>query len=653
MAQKNTMALDPITLEGAIKAATPIAKKIFHSKISPFVSKKVGEYFESKAALDKFEKKTKDYLAKLVGKCSTLSTIAFSNVPKRIEDLYIPLTLNCGGEDSHFKVDEKTNVFHESNHVLVTDAAGMGKSTLSKRVILNVVAQGEYVPVFLELRELDDRPIYVQIVERFGIKSDFPKEFLKKIPLLYVFDGLDEVSADIQKKVVRSLNEFSNYFDDSKILITSRRENYLSQFVDFKRYSIRPLNKEEAYLLIRKYDPSGDFSEKLVDGIENSNDGGLKEFLSTPLYVSLLYCSYRYKTVVPQKKHLFYSQVYDALFESHDLSKDVGYVRPKHSKLDSAEFHRVLRRLGFWCLRNNGKIEFQKDEFEILLGNIIEKISGVDVSASSYSRDLVSTVPLFVKEGATVRWSHKSLMEYFASMFICNDAKIKQNDILLHLYNDRKWSAYQNVFELCADIDYGSFRASIIKAVLEKFSDYSNSAYKEIKNKRISKKLIDERISLTFSLEAEFLFSKRNRNKKLEEYIRNFEDENWEYYSSSMRFFSEAEGDFLFCSKMKREKVILNILREKSPFLFLKKREIEFKLIVKNFSKSSIRKCGICIVNDDPKNIANNSVNFELVNDVLWLDSDGALDRGKVDGELEKILHDSSDGVASLLDGMF
>lgn len=500
------MTLESITLEGAIKAATPVAKKLFKSKVAPLISTKIGEYFKSKAAIKKFENQTTKYVAQLVGKCSTLNTIAFQNSPKKIEELYIPLTIIDGSEKNRITVKENTDVFEENNHILITDSAGMGKSTLSKRVILNAVGQGWYVPVFVELRELDNRAIEVQIAERFGFTSDTPTQFLRKLPLLYVFDGLDEVSTDIQKDVVDSINQFSNIFTESRILLTSRKETYLSQFVGFKRYSICSLEEDEAYALINKCDPTGKISKKLISGIQSSSDAGLKEFLSTPLYVSLLFCSYRYKTVIPQKKHLFYSQVYDALFESHDLSKDVGYVRPKYSNLDSAEFHCVLRRLGFWCLKNNGKIEFQKDELEIVLQRIVDSISGIDVSASSYSKDLISTVPLFVKEGATIRWSHKSLMEYFASMFICSDAKLKQQELLLHFYNSNKLSSYHNVFELCADIDYGTFRVSILKTVLESFIDYSKCNYEEIVNKRISDHKINERISLTFSLKVGFKF---------------------------------------------------------------------------------------------------------------------------------------------------
>ena len=67
------------------------------------------------------------------------------------------------------------------------------------------------------------------------------------------------------------------------------------------------------------------------------------EFLANPLLVSLLFKAFEYKQQVPFKKHVFYRQVYDALYHHHDLTKEPGFERKKHSGLDLEDFHRVLR----------------------------------------------------------------------------------------------------------------------------------------------------------------------------------------------------------------------------------------------------------------------------------------------------------------------
>ncbi len=510
--------LATITLESAVKLSTPLAKKLFNEKLKPIITDRISQYLKKRSDNIAFEKESIKYIARTSGLCSTMNTIAFPNTPKKLEDLYIPLKI-IGDDENEIVIDNEADIFKGSNKVLVSDTAGMGKSTLSKRVFLNIMQKEEYIPVFIELRQLAKKPLASQVTSRFGVDTNRPIEFLKQLPLVYLFDGLDEVDIENKDYIIKEIRKFIDDLGEPKILITSRSESYLSEFYDFARFTITRLEEKEAFSLISKYDPKGDVSKKLISGIKRSRDRGLKEFLSTPLYVSLLFCAYRHKTVIPQKKNLFYSQVYEALFESHDLSKEISFVRPKHSKLDSSEFHLLLRRLGFWCLKNGGKIEFQKDQLEIIVQEIISNTSGVNTSAVNFVKDLTTTVPLFVKEGSSLRWSHKSLMEYFSSMFICNDAKEKQQSLLLYFYNSNEWSSYKNIFELCADIDFSSLRSSVVKKVLEEYINYHDSNYQNITNKRVKIEDIEKRVSL--------LFGKKYGFKIIDKDSFDFSDENF------------------------------------------------------------------------------------------------------------------------------
>ncbi|MEZ9822669.1 NACHT domain-containing NTPase [Shewanella sp. 10N.286.45.A1] len=653
--------LETITLGSAVKLATPFAKKIFNSKIKPILSGKVDQYFKNKSDINTFEKESVKYISSLTGQCSTMNTIAFPNAPKNLEELYLPLTLCDESNSTEILIDDNANVFETNNKVLINDTAGMGKSTLSKKIYLNIVRENNYIPVYVELRQLENKPIAEQIASKFGVKANSPEKLLKKLPLVYIFDGLDEVSAKDKKDVIKEIRLFIDLLETPKILITSRQESYLSEFYDFVRYSIVPLKDQEAFSLISKYDPDGSVAKKLINGIRRSADRGLKEFLSTPLYVSLLYCSYRYKTAIPQKKHLFYSQVYEALFDSHDLSKEIGFVRPKHSKLDSSEFHAILRRLGFWCLKNGGKIEFQKDELEIILADIIRSTNGINTSSVNFVKDLTTTVPLFLKEGSNMRWSHKSLMEYFASMFICNDTKEKQQTLLLHLYGSAEWSTYANIFELCADIDFSSLRASVVKEVLNSYVTHYESTYNNITNKRISPNSVDIRIGLSFSRNLGF--------KLISSDIIDFDDEGfWSDKTPDVKLVKSncglSSGKVLqFIMPLDknnlclhgimiegREKKILDILAHKAPALFTSysnKSDFSVKL-----SRSALKQNNLYLVSDDPSIKINNSKYFQLINELLSSFGKHALKIKEVREELLHIATDSSNGIDQLLGSM-
>ena len=101
-------------------------------------------------------------------------------------------------------------------------------------------------------------------------------------------------------------------------------------------------------------------AEALIDRLDALPNSAIRSFMETPLLVSLLYRSYQFKPTIPIRKHIFYRQVYDSLFESHNLTKGDAYIHDKHSELDTDEMRQLLRRFAFTPAKL-GQIEFDKD----------------------------------------------------------------------------------------------------------------------------------------------------------------------------------------------------------------------------------------------------------------------------------------------------
>jgi hypothetical protein len=640
------MLLETLTLDKATALAMPAAKKIFENSILPIIKSKASSYFKNKSSESKFESSMTKYLAKVAGQCATINTIAFQNSPKKLDDLYIPLTLQGEGKKDIIVVRDNVDIFSKSNHILINDTAGMGKSTLSKKVVANVISEGIFIPIFIEMRQIEEKPFEEQILGYLGVSKDLGCEFLKNFNLMYVFDGMDEIPLDKKKKIVSLLKKFVEDIGDARILITSRQETFLSDFYSFSQYHIRRLEQTESFDLLKKYDPEGSISGKLIASVSRSSSS-LREFLSTPLYVSLLFCAYRYKTVIPRRKDLFYSQVYEALFESHDLSKEIGFVRPKFSKLDSADFHAVLRRLGFWCMTNNGQIEFQKDELEIVLSELLGNMSGFTTKAPDVAKDLVTTVPLFVKEGATIRWSHKSLMEYFAAMFICNDSKGKQQTILLHYFNSESLLSQINILALCADIDFSSFRASILREILKNFKKHCNKLQSEFGEKKISKEALDLRMGLTFGSRCAF----RVVNIQESAFVSKVE-ENGEHLNVDIIYHLDDKSELGVQVGYGHDgiKRMLSVLKGRLD-IFWKAPEIGFVTgkSLSSFKNSSFKLNKIYNLNFEKTNKVNVVRNFDAANYLLFPYDKLVLDRTAALKELADIEKDCSNGVNDLL----
>lgn len=263
---------------------------------------------------------------------------------------------------------------------------------------------------------------------------------------------------------------------DNKFILTSRPEEELAGLGNFQEFRIKELKKEESYELLRKYDNQGNISKLLINKLKSGNYTMISDFLKNPLLVTLLFVAFDYKQTIPLKKHIFYRQVFDAYFDSHDLSKGDGYVHEKKSKLDIDDFDKVMRRIGFECLRRQ-QIEFTKDELLNIVDTARANFPSLSFTSMGLLSDLLKAVPLFCQDGVYYKWVHKSLQEYFAAEFIYKDSKSNQDAILSKLYNSKKIDSYINLLDLYFDIDPNGFQKNIVKPFLEAFVDYYEQNY--------------------------------------------------------------------------------------------------------------------------------------------------------------------------------
>ncbi|MHB1236492.1 MAG: NACHT domain-containing protein [Gallionella sp.] len=443
--------------------------------------------------VDIFTDKFSSYLEIQLERHAYLNTIVF-NAQTKLEDLYIPLTVIpsiVGIEKSEKDIlldSFKKQFLPEHNRVLVTDTAGMGKSTLMKFLFLQCLKTNCAIPIFVELRHLSQDKTMLDLIEQqlnpssnkqdpSYLKRPQIERVIKKGGLVFFLDGYDEIAYKDREKVTIDLKSFIEKFPDNMIAITSRPETGLSAFPSFKQYTIRPLEKEESFALIRKYDKNGTRSQQLIERLKGKEFRGVMEFLKNPLLTTLLYRCYEYKQNLPLKKHVFYRQVFDALFDWHDSSKDGYNTREKKSKLDIDSFHRILRVMGIISVMK-GVVEGDKDTVLDWIRSAKDICVGTSFSESDFLDDIIRAVPVFVKDGAYYRWSHKSLAEYFAAQYVCTEGKQTQEQIFAGMLKDGQLHRFSNVLDQIYDLDLTAFRKYFMLPVAREFSAYWKDSYK-------------------------------------------------------------------------------------------------------------------------------------------------------------------------------
>lgn len=553
-------------VEGFIKNyALPKLSKLAHS-----ISK------EGKANLSLNSNAFIAYYKRAYNNYSIINTLAFKERVKKLKDIYIPLTIYPVDNKKEKKLTKiegyPKELLDKYSRILITDTAGMGKSTLMKRMFLDVIDGQFGIPIFIELRRLNENNDILNevAIQLGGLNDGFDKEILETLfvdgEFIFFFDGYDEISSSNKAFVTRNIQDFVAKASNNKYILTSRPEEELACFGEFQEFRIRELKKVESYELLRKYDISGKTSRLLISKLETGNYSMINEFLKNPLLVSLLFAAFDFKQTIPLKKHIFYRQVFDAYFDSHDLSKGDSYVHEKKSNLDLDDFDKVMRKIGYECLRKQ-KIEFEKDELLNIIDSAKSGFSNLNFASTSLLGDLLKAVPLFCQDGMYYKWVHKSLQEYFAAEFIYKDSKNNQDAILTTLYKSKKIDLYINLLDLYFDIDPVGFQKNIVKPLLESYVEYYEKFY--FHSDVISSEAVNLRLTITYC------------NRVLVGFIDNKKDqtrENFDYiYDQAYRYLGSIPNSAIFLNNgsflafmPKNQDRIIRLLGNRVPSLFVK-----------------------------------------------------------------------------------
>lgn len=430
-----------------------------------------------------------DYIARMKERHGIFHSFVFPNNGKLLRDYYEPLYLTktdgAGRTQKPVCKVEKfpSELFEASPRLLIVDSAGMGKSTLLKYIFLSLLETREKVPLFVELRKLNGG-ISIEsffIDEINGSKKSIDKEILNNLlesgRFAIFLDGFDELTFTDKARVASEITTLISNFPRNYFIVSSRDEPGLVNLFGFRRYGIDKLNKTQAESLIKRLSPTPEQALALCEKLDNRSEASLREFLTSPLLVSLLVKSFVHAPILPVRLSEFYRQVFDALYQTHDASKELcGFVRTKESGLDLDSFHKVLRSLGI-ITYIEGVIEYSKDDLIAYLKKAQDLCGEKNFKPSDFYSDLLRAVPLFVQEGGSVRWAHKSLQEYFAGAYICLDSKENEGELLSQIYDRGTFAKDKNLLDFCCDIDSKSFKRYIIKPLLNELITRGQNKY--------------------------------------------------------------------------------------------------------------------------------------------------------------------------------
>ena len=424
------------------------------------IGKHVFGYLDEKLQI-KLRTAYTNYLERTLSRYSKAKSFFIRDKPVDLYEYYVPIGLRCGT----YKLTDPspTSCFRRSTRIVITGSGGCGKSILMRHLFLCSILDGQYVPIFVELRDLNSREMDFRVLvehileqHHFDISGSYLTGALEAGHLVLFLDGYDEVYPTRRPKLIRDIRTWSEKYPKCPIALSTRPDDVVQSLDEFLIYSVMPLDLGRALELIAKLPYDDDIRQKFSEDLKRGMFQQHRSFLSNPLLLSIMLLTYGENAEIPKKLSVFYNQAYEALFQRHDASKG-GFRRKRKTELDIQDFARIF---ALFCLQTYEKRLFKMSSLQAL--EFIDKARtrlDYDFLPENYLSDLLSATCLVVEDGLEIMFTHRSFQEYFVSVYIVS-ASDEIQCILMNRY--WKYVISDNVIDLVEELNPESIERNLL-----------------------------------------------------------------------------------------------------------------------------------------------------------------------------------------------
>lgn len=446
------MAIDLVTIT---KIVAPFAKTIFNS------SKDLA-----KTALSRWDEK--DFPERLAQQIINLGRVRTLNSRKEdilLSSFYYPSKIykSASQEFTHNKRGQVINSIDdfEVGNIVIEGIVGQGKSMLARHLAIQEIIKPKNIklPIFIELKNITkentlEKAIF-KVLSTYDI--DIEKDSFNRLAqdgrFTIFLDAFDELDNNLVKETLTYINFFIHKYFSTRLIITSRPNSDISKFAGFTIYQIADLQPNDYAPFLKRINIESEYARSIISAIKSS-PLEIKEFITTPLMLTLVVMLYRSESNIPQTIPKFFETLFDVVFTEHDLSKG-RFCRERFSKLGDEQIKDIFSAFCFMCLKKEYGRTLEKSQFVDAFNEASKYVSS-KCDVQEFRSDLVKTSCLMLEEGLDLTtFLHKSLMEYYAASYI----KKNTDDFAQKFYNyvADDYRDFEQVLIFLKDIDVYRF----------------------------------------------------------------------------------------------------------------------------------------------------------------------------------------------------
>lgn len=451
-----------------------------------------------------------NYLKLTYDKYSKVKTLLYKNEGKFIYDFYEHVYLSSADLEK-LETDNTEQLFNKSSNIILTGTGGIGKSMLVKHIFINQIQQATSIPIFIELKSLNDFEflenrlidfIYQEIRNHhLDLEKQYFEVTLNAGRYTIIFDGLDEVNPSKRSWLDREIKEFVTLYNENRYVLSSRPSEEFIGWNQFIEYKISKMDKVQALALINKLKYDEKVKKLFYKELKSHLYDTHKSFASIPLLLTIMLMTYEAGASIPNNLTDFYNQAFYTLYQRHDASKS-GYKRELKAKLTPEEFRNILAYIGLKTFFD-GKVDFDRTTLDDIITKYCLK-NNFELKTNDIVYDATHSACMMLQEGVSLKFSHRSFQEYFAAVGINQLDDKLQRQILVKWSeadrnNIRSHRTFMNaLFTIQKERTFKNLCIPIIESMDEKYRRMGD---------------ITEKISTCFKY---FLCSKDNRENKPE-----------------------------------------------------------------------------------------------------------------------------------------
>lgn len=424
--------------------------------------------------LVKSTKAFEEYYITAIAKYSRLKNIINNAQPVNLSSIYVPIHLECNCKC--IGTESLRNILRIDKNIIISGVGGSGKSTLLKYLFKDAFNYADYIPIFIELKNLnsfrgyntdkiEDEEEYIieyiyMTMKKFNFDLDKKSLIyaLKKAPIILFLDGFDEINNEIDQIVSNGIINLSIKYTNLKVIMTSRQieEGFIS-WSNFTEMKMKKLSKDQSLEVINRTNYDNETKERFLLELEENLYDSHESFASNPLLVIIMLLTFSEFAEIPEKIYLFYQEAFEVMFRKHDAAKDGSLKRTLKSKLSKDDFESVLACFA-WLGYNERNLEFHKEELIDYMKKC-RKITDINFKENHFINDLTTSVCILNLEGRIYSYSHRSFQEYFTAVFILHSTEEIQSKLINNLI---KTSLRDSVLDLLFEMNSSVVEKQVI-----------------------------------------------------------------------------------------------------------------------------------------------------------------------------------------------